>query len=59
MLEILVDKKSSKNIPNQLSGKTRTNKTVVFVGNEELMGKLVKVKIINSDTWTLYGELVK
>lgn len=59
VLEVLVDKKSSKNIPNQLSGKTRTNKTVVFVGNEELIGKIVKVKIINSDTWTLYGELVK
>jgi len=59
ILEILVDKKSIKNIPNQLSGRTRTNKTVVFVGNEELVGQLVKVKIINSDTWTLYGELVK
>ncbi|HEC93641.1 MAG TPA: radical SAM protein, partial [Candidatus Atribacteria bacterium] len=59
ILEILVDKKSVKNIPNQLSGRTRTNKTVVFVGNEELVGQLAKVKIINSDTWTLYGELVK
>ncbi len=59
ILEILADKKSIKNIPNQLSGRTRTNKTVVFVGNEELVGQLVKVKIINSDTWTLYGELVK
>ena len=59
ILEILVDKKSIKNIPNQLSGRTRTNKTVVFIGNEELIGQLVKVKIINSDTWTLYGELVK
>ena len=59
ILEILADKKSIKNIPNQLSGRTRTNKTVVFIGNEELVGQLVKVKIINSDTWTLYGELVK
>ena len=59
ILEVLVDKKSIKNIPNQLSGRTRTNKTVVFIGNEELVGQLVKVKIINSDTWTLYGELVK
>ena len=59
ILEILVDKKSVKNIPHQLSGRTRTNKTVVFEGDEELVGQLVKVKIVNSDTWTLYGELVK
>jgi len=59
ILEVLVNKKSIKNIPNQLSGRTKTNKTVVFIGEEELIGQLVKVKIINSDTWTLYGELVK
>jgi len=59
ILEILVDKKSIKNIPHQLSGRTRANKTMVFIGEEELVGQLVKVKIIKSDTWTLYGELVK
>ncbi len=59
ILEVLVDKKSIKNIPNQLSGRTKTNKTVVFIGDEELVGQLVKVKILKSDTWTLYGELVK
>jgi len=59
ILEVLVDKKSIKNIPNQLSGRTETNKTVVFVGEEELVGQLVKVKILKADTWTLYGELVK
>lgn len=59
ILEVLVDKKSIKNIPNQLSGRTRTNKTVVFIGEEELVGQLVKVKILKADTWTLYGELVK
>jgi len=59
ILEVLVDKKSIKNIPNQLSGRTRTNKTVVFIGEQELVGQLVEVKILKSDTWTLYGELVK
>jgi len=61
VLEILVEKKSTKNIShqNQLSGRTRTNKTVVFVGQEELIGELVQVKIVKADTWTLYGELLK
>jgi tRNA-2-methylthio-N6-dimethylallyladenosine synthase len=59
ILEVLVDKKSIKNISNQLSGRTKTNKTVVFIGEQELVGQLVEVKILKSDTWTLYGELVK
>jgi tRNA-2-methylthio-N6-dimethylallyladenosine synthase len=59
ILGVLVDKKSIKNIPNQLSGRTRTNKIVVFIGEQELIGQLVEVKILKSDTWTLYGELVK
>jgi len=59
ILEVLVDKKSIKNIPHQLSGRTRTNKTVVFISGQEWVGQLVQVKIIKSDTWTLYGELVR
>ena len=59
ILGVLVDKKSIKNIPNQLSGRTRTNKTVVFISEQELVGQLVEVKILKSDTWTLHGELVK
>jgi tRNA-2-methylthio-N6-dimethylallyladenosine synthase len=59
ILGVLVDKKSIKNIPNQLSGRTRTNKTVVFIGEQELVGQLVEVKILKSDAWTLYGELVR
>jgi tRNA-2-methylthio-N6-dimethylallyladenosine synthase len=59
ILGVLVDKKSIKNIPNQLSGRTRTNKTVVFISEQELVGQLVEVKILKSDAWTLYGELVR
>ena len=59
IFEVLVDKKSKKNIKNQFSGRTRTNKTVVFIGEQDLVGQLVKVKILKSDAWTLYGELVK
>jgi len=59
ILEVLVDKKSKKHIENQFSGRTGTNKTVVFTGKQNLLGQLVKVKIIKSSPWTLYGELIK
>jgi tRNA-2-methylthio-N6-dimethylallyladenosine synthase len=59
ILEVLVDKKSKKHIENQFSGRTGTNKTVVFTSKQNLLGQLVKVKIIKSTAWTLYGELNK
>jgi len=58
ILEVLVDKKSKKHIKNQFSGRTGTNKTVVFTSKQDLLGKLVKVKIIKSSPWTLYGEII-
>jgi len=59
IFEVLVDKKSKRNIENQFSGRTWTNKTVVFTSKQNLLGRLVKVKIIKSTAWTLYGELIK
>ncbi|TFG89791.1 MAG: TRAM domain-containing protein [Candidatus Atribacteria bacterium] len=59
IFEVLVDKKSKKNIENQFSGRTGTNKTVVFTSKQNLLGKLVEVKIIKSSAWTLYGELIE
>ncbi len=59
IFEVLVDKKSKKNIENQFSGRTGTNKTVVFTSKQNLLGQLVKVKIIKSSPWTLYGELIE
>jgi tRNA-2-methylthio-N6-dimethylallyladenosine synthase len=56
--EVLVDKKSKKHIENQFSGRTGTNKTVVFTSKQNLLGQLVNVKIIESSAWTLYGELI-
>ena len=57
--EVLVDKKSKKHIENQFSGRTETNKTVVFISKQDLLGQLVEVKIIKSSSWTLYGELIE
>lgn len=59
ILEVLVDKKSKKHIENQFSGRTGTNKTVVFTSKQNLLGQLVNVKIIKSSPWTLYGELIQ
>lgn len=59
ILEVLVDKKSKKHIENQFSGRTGTNKIVVFTSKQNLLGQLVKVKIIKSSAWTLYGELIE
>ncbi len=58
--EILVENSSKKGIKNQYWGKTRTNKIVVFPGSDEneLLGRLVRVKINQADSYTLYGELV-
>ena len=58
IFEVLADKKSKRNIKNQFSGRTGTNKTVVFTSKQDLLGELVKVKIIKSTAWTLYGELI-
>ena len=57
-LEVLVEGYSeTKN--HLLCGYTENNKLVNFEGNEELIGKLVKVKITKAYTWHLRGELVK
>lgn len=58
VVNVLVKGYSQKNIINQLSGKTDTNKSVIFNGEKGLIGKIVKVRVIESDAWTLFGELV-
>lgn len=57
-VEVLVEGSSRKNIDGQLTGRTDTNKSVIFKGKKELTGQLVLVKIFESDAWTLFGELV-
>ncbi len=54
---ILVDG-FSKNNKEMLSGYTENNKLVHFKGDESLIGKIVLVKIIESHTYSLIGELV-
>lgn len=56
--EVLVEG-ISKNDPERLTGRTRTNKLVHFKGGPELTGQLVKVKITNPQNWSLYGEIAE
>ena len=52
IVEVLVEG-TSKNDPNYLSGRTRTNKLVNFEGSRDLIGELALVKITNPRCWTL------
>ena len=55
---VLVEGESKKN-KEVLSGRTSTNKIVLFRGDKSLEGKFVNVKINDCKTWTLYGEIVE
>ena len=56
-VRILVEGESKKN-RDVLTGRTSTNKIVLFKGDKSLEGTFVNVKINDCKTWTLYGEIV-
>ena len=53
--EILVEGFSKKNA-NRLTGRTRTNRIVVFDGSQEMIGTLQKIHIENGYSWGLEGN---
>lgn len=55
--KVLVEGASRKN-KDMLTGRTNTNKIVIFKGEPELAGKFVNIKINECKTWTLYGDIV-
>ncbi|MEA2104693.1 MAG: tRNA (N6-isopentenyl adenosine(37)-C2)-methylthiotransferase MiaB [Candidatus Cloacimonadota bacterium] len=55
-MEVYVEQTSKKN-KNELSGRTRGSKIVIFPGEKSLIGKLVNVKITNSTGWILRGKI--
>lgn len=57
IVEVLVHGESKRN-PDVLSGYTGQNKLVNFVGPKELIGKIVKVKVVQVKNWTLDGEYI-
>lgn len=54
-VKVLVEKKSSREF--QLSGHSTCQKVVNFEGGEELLGKIVDVKITECKSNTLFGEM--
>ncbi|MGE5423579.1 MAG: tRNA (N6-isopentenyl adenosine(37)-C2)-methylthiotransferase MiaB [Ignavibacteriales bacterium] len=55
VVEILVEG-PSKNNQTKLTGRTRTNRIVVFDGPDDLIGQMTKIRITESGTFTLFGE---
>jgi tRNA-2-methylthio-N6-dimethylallyladenosine synthase len=58
VFDVLVDSVSKKD-KTMLSGYNENNKLINFRGDESLIGKIIKVKIIESHTYSLIGEIVE
>lgn len=56
--EILVEG-YSKNNEEMLTGRTDSNKVVIFEGNKALIGNMSRVKIISEHMWYLRGEIIE
>jgi len=56
-VEVLCEGPSKTN-PARLMGRTRTNKIVVFEGNDTLVGELVVVRVQQANGFSLYGTPV-
>ncbi|EGL16639.1 MULTISPECIES: tRNA (N6-isopentenyl adenosine(37)-C2)-methylthiotransferase MiaB [Paenibacillus] len=57
VVEVLVEGESKKN-SEVLSGRTRTNKLVLFRGSKNLIGSFAHVRVTEPQTWLVKGELV-
>lgn len=55
---VLIEGKS-KNNENMLTARTSTNKVIILNGDESLIGKIARVKIVSEHMWYLKGELEK
>ncbi|MDZ4993183.1 tRNA (N6-isopentenyl adenosine(37)-C2)-methylthiotransferase MiaB [Clostridium perfringens] len=58
VVEVLVEG-PSKNDETKMTGRTRNGKLVNFAGDESLVGKLVDVKIVRAQPFSLIGEIVE
>lgn len=58
VVEVLVEGPSKTN-EQMLTGRTTTNKTVIFAGDPSLIGQIVPVHITEAQTWVLKGALAE
>lgn len=58
IVDVLVEGES-KNNPDVLAGYTDKNKLVNFKGPKSAIGKIVKVKVTETRTWSLNGEMIE
>ena len=56
-LRVLVDGETGRDEYN-LSSRTNGGRLVHLKGDKSLIGRFVRVKIVSSNTWALYGEIV-
>ena len=54
--KVLVEGKS-KNNEDMLTGRTDSNKVVIFKGNDNLIGQIINLKIVSEHMWHLKGEV--
>ena len=47
----------SKTNENTLTGRTDTNKVVIFEGTKDLIGEIINIKIVSEHKWYLKGEI--
>lgn len=58
VVEVLVEGPSKTN-EKMLTGRTTTNKTVIFAGEPSLIGQIVNVHVTEAQTWVLKGALAE
>ena len=49
---------TSKNNDDMLTGRTDSNKVVIFEGDKSLIGKMAEIKIVSEHMWYLKGEIL-
>ena len=57
-MDVLVEGPSKTN-EEMLTGRTTSNKTVIFAGDPSLIGQIVPVTITEAQTWVLKGTLAE
>ena len=50
---------TSKNNEEMLTGRTDSNKVVVFEGDKSFIGKLIDIEIVSEHMWYLKGRIRK